>query len=190
MHNGILFEDVTRAMADESIQNCIKYLCNNFFNCFGFEVKNYIWFKGLFKTHPWYCSVPLYILIQFIVFQGVFSWLIYWMHGISMNRNLVSPLKRAFLKSFISLTFFVPGVDNITYLALCIALAMQNNTEFHCILWALSSMPKTTLNVSLTTLQHFLLDESHCYGYMHSSSLWCICSVRLIVDLHIPFRTP
>ena len=39
MQPGILFEGVTRSMADENITNCIKYMCNNFFNCFGFEVR-------------------------------------------------------------------------------------------------------------------------------------------------------
>ena len=40
MHDGILFENITRPMADEDIQNCVKFLCNNFFSCFGFEVGN------------------------------------------------------------------------------------------------------------------------------------------------------
>eukprot|EP00794_Sanderia_malayensis_P018687 gene18687-20574_t len=35
---GILFEGVTRQMADENASNCLKYLCNNFFSSFGFEI--------------------------------------------------------------------------------------------------------------------------------------------------------
>ena len=46
MHNGILFEDVTRPMADENIQNCIKYICNHFFGSVGFEVSDFVMYQS------------------------------------------------------------------------------------------------------------------------------------------------
>lgn len=35
---GILFDDVTRKMADDNVVTCLKYLCNHFFRLFGMEI--------------------------------------------------------------------------------------------------------------------------------------------------------
>ena len=43
---GILFDGISRQKADENVLNCIKYLCNHFFQIFGFEVRLCLVFIG------------------------------------------------------------------------------------------------------------------------------------------------